>query len=156
MYSAQGVIVFCYDWKVHGPTPGSIGTHVWDWFDQKETVKTHFARALMGEPLPPVVLRVAIEKRKERLSSVAEFLPTRDKDLPVCGVFSAFSDDVLAMTPREKQVAKLLPSTPAKKIAAILGVTESTINTLRARIGERLGRQGPALIAMLAELHDVL
>lgn len=155
-YNPFGVIVFSFDWKMHAPNPSAFGTHVWDWFEDAETVKTHFGRAMMGEPLPPVLLRMSVSKRNAALSAVAKFLPTHLPNAPVCGVFSAFSDDVLAMTKREREVAKLLPTTPTKQIARQLGVTESTINTLRARIGERLGRTGSALISTLAELHDIL
>jgi DNA-binding CsgD family transcriptional regulator len=156
LYSPTGVILFNYDRQLRGPNPHANGTKVWEWFVDHEACKTLFARALMAEPLPPQLLRMDTAKKKIPLTAMAHFLPTGIPTAPVCGAFSAFSDDVLSMTAREREVAKLLPTMPAKKIAAKLGVTESTINTLRQRIGERIGRTGPALIAALAELHEVL
>ncbi len=156
IYDSCGTIKFCFDWSFAGPKPDSVGTKVWSWFEDKELVKTHFSRALMGEPLPPAMLRISAEKKLGPLSAVALFMPSDIPNYPVVGTFAAFNESALSMTPREREVAKLLPSHSIKKIAGLLGVTESTINTLRARIGERVGRSGPALIALLAGLHDVL
>ena len=152
----NGIIAAGHDWRSVKTPAEFVGTYTWEWFIQHEQVKTIFARALMGDPLSPVVVDLDVARVGKHLSAIVYYLPTGEPALPVLGTFTAFPSVVQNLTPRERQVAKLLPMFSAKEIAARLEISTSTVETLKQRIALRLGQKGPRLIATLAELRDVL
>lgn len=154
----SGEIVAGYDFRGLSQPEEFIGTRTWDWFHgiHRESAMTMFARAVIGEPIAPMLLEIDGGKSRSKLVCVARYVPTGQPALPVLGVFTAYSHSVLELTEQERAVAKLLPDLTAAQIAKKLRVSPRTVQNIHHRIGERLGAEGTRLDAMLLVLRDVL
>lgn len=154
----NGEIAAGYDFNgAHAPEE-LAGTVTWDWFhgDDRDVAITMFARAVVGEPMPPAMLAIDGVRERMKLVCVTRYIPTGVPALPVLGVFAAYDARVLGLTEQERDVAKLWTDLTVSQIAKKLRVSSRTVQNIRHRIAEHLGVDGARLEAMLLVLKDVL
>jgi len=159
LHSANGLIVW------HSMRNGKgfdaskvVGSLPWDWIapaDRKHA-KAAFALAVMGDSEGPV--RYQLDPAQFGGDWIVEthWQKTPSLDVPVIGVSSTWNAVVENLSPREKQIAKLLPAHTVKQIAKILKVSTSTVETFRGRIGIKVNVTGGQLIAWCQSHRDIL
>jgi DNA-binding CsgD family transcriptional regulator len=159
LHSANGLIVW------HSQRGGEefdtskvVGSFPWDWIaaTDKHKAKATFALVMLDDPQGPVRYQLdpgqfggdwLVETHWRRVPS---------SDTPVLGVSSTWNAVVENLSPRERQIAKLLPGHTVKQIAKILRVSSSTVETFRGRIGLKIGVTGGQLVAWCQSHRDIL
>lgn len=121
-----------------------------------KAVKALFGLALMKSEPSPQTFRFSPAKLAGEWLVRLEFHGLASTDFPVLGVVEIFSAAAGSLSKRERQVARLLPELPTKKIAAQLDLTVSTVDTLKSRLAAKVGMRGPKLIAWCAEYRRFL
>lgn len=140
--------------KVHDP----VGTLPWEWFDPKdrERLKANYGLALMGEVGEEHRYRLNPDHYGDGWTIALTWHPTKCAQCPVAAVSKVFNSVVESLSKREREVAKLLPELGSKQIASKLGITKSTVETLRQRLAGKVGFHGSKLIAWCSALSDVI
>jgi DNA-binding CsgD family transcriptional regulator len=154
----NGTILAMYDWEgVKQPTD-VLGSITWHWFapHDQDRVMNMFARAVIGSPLPPAIVDFHPERAAGDMVCHAHYIPTGEPAAPVLGAFSMFTRAVMQLSDREREIAKLIPGHTTKEISRLLGITPGAVDSQRARIARRLGKDGPSLAAFCALLRTVL
>jgi DNA-binding NarL/FixJ family response regulator len=83
--------------------------------------------------------------------------PAHAKLLGEAGDLGVEHSPIEALSPRELEVLRLVASGRAsKEIGALLDVSEKTVATYRARIGEKLGLSGTAELVRFALKHGLV
>lgn len=135
-----------------------IGTPPWGWIaeDDRERVRIAFALALLGESREP--MRYQLEPVQHGGHWTVETLWVRlpTHEYPVIGISRTFNSVVENLSPRERQVARLLPEHTSKEVAKVLGISASTVDSFRGRLGIKVGLTGNQLLAWCQDHHDLL
>lgn len=136
-----------------------IGTFPWEWAARPfhESIKTALARAAIGQPIGPVRYELDPARFDGGVWIVeSNWLPSTSRDTPIIGLSRAWSAVVDNLSPREREIAKLLPDYTAKQIGRILKISASTVETHRGRIGIKVSASGGQLVAWCQAHREIL
>lgn len=135
-----------------------VGSYPWDWIAPADKIKAKstFAMASIGHAPGPVRYQLdpAIFGGDWLVQTEWIRLPTADS--PILGLSSTWRAVVENLSPREREIAKLLPRCTAKEIARRLGITSSTVDTHRARLLLKLNLASSQLVAWCQSHLDLL
>lgn len=159
LHAANGLIVWHSMRNGEGFDASKVvGSYPWAWIapSDRKRAKSAFALAVMGDSEGPIRYQLdpaqfggdwIVESHWQRVPS---------NDTPVIGVSSTWNAVVENLSPRERQIAKLLPDHTVKQIAKILKVSTSTVETFRGRIVLKIGVSGGQLVAWCQAHRDIL
>ncbi len=136
-----------------------LGTFPWEWAAPqfRELMKTAIARAIIGQPIGPIRYELDPDKFAGGAWIVeSNWIHAPSKDTPAMGVSRVWSAVVDNLSPREREIARLLPDHTVKQIGRALKISPSTIETHRGRIGVKVGASGGQLIAWCQAHRDIL
>lgn len=159
LHAMNGLIVWFQMHNGEGfDASGVVGSYPWDWIaaDDKHVAKAAFALAVIGHGNGPV--RYSLDAGTFKGDWIVRTLWYRvpSNETPVLGISSTWSGVVENLSPREREIAKLLPTYATKEIASILRISASTVETFRARIATKVGVGGGQLGAWCQAHHDIL
>jgi DNA-binding CsgD family transcriptional regulator len=159
LHSVNGLIVWFSMRNGEGfDSSKVIGSCPWDWIAPADlkVAKAAFAMAAIGYGGEAVrySLDPAIFGGDWVVQTTWHSIPSATT--PVLGVSSTWHAVVENLSPRERQIAKLLPDHGTKEIAKVLRVSTSTVETFRGRIGFKVGVSGGQLSAWCQAHRDIL
>lgn len=151
LHAADGTAVWGTDDKFTGVP--------WEWAiaADQERVKVAVALCLIRQPVEPVrfeLCHLRFPGFPQLSVTRFEWIPSRET--PLLAVTRTFSAMLENLSPREREVAKLLPDYTAKEIGRILSISASTAETHRGRIGDKLNASGNQLVAWCTEHREFL
>ncbi len=154
----NGEIIAVHDWESLKPESEILGTITFEWFAEhhREQAKTLFARAAIGQPLPPAVLEFNPDQLGGEFACQVEYKPTGEPMAPVLGVFSMFSRRILDLTVRERAVAKLLPTHSIREIAGQIGTTRDSVVAIKKRLAAKMVVSLAEIVPLCTMLGSVL
>lgn len=159
LHAANGLIV----WHHHKSgiafdASKVVGSFPWEWIapGDRKRAKSSFALAAIGEPDGPIRYQLDPAQFGGDWMVETNWHHVPSPATPVIGVSSTWNAVVENLSPRERQIAKLLPDRTIKEIAKILKVSTSTVETFRGRIGLKVNVSGRQLVAWCQSHRDIL
>lgn len=158
LHEPDGRISWLWVANAIAPKERYVGTPPWTWIaeEDREIVKVAFALALLGEVREP--MRYQLDPAQHgghwTVETIWVRLPTNA--MPVLGISRTFASVIENLSPRERQVAKLLPMMTAKQVARVLDISASTVDSFRRRLADKVGLSGNQLLAWCQDHHEIL
>ncbi len=135
-----------------------VGTLLWDWVASADRNKCRadMGTVLMGNDCD--VNRYHLDEKKfgSALVAVVRFCRVPSSDAPILSIAYIVPSIVARLSPREREIAKLLPFDTSKEIAKKLKVSISTVETMRQRLAAKLGVSGNALVSWCALHREII
>lgn len=153
LHAADGTTVWSTDERF-------VGTVPWEWAAARdqERVKVAVALCLIRQPTAPVRFEVCSRRYPSGGIQLAdaEFKRLPTQEAPLLAITRIYTAMIENLSPREREIAKLMPDYTAKQIGRILKISASTVETHRGRIGLKIGVAGGQLVAWCQEHRDFL
>lgn len=159
LHAANGLILWfrCRNGD-HFDCSRVVNSFPWDWIAAVDQIKAKstFAMASIGHMPGPVRYQLdpAIFGGDWMVETEWIRLPTADS--PILGISKTWRAVMENLSPRERDVAKLLPKFSVKQIAQKLGITASTVDTHRARLLLKLNLASTQLVAWCQSHRELL
>lgn len=148
-FDGEGRLVWASHW-LPGLDPNTVlGRPVWEIVDAEysDYVQQTIGRTLVTGQDSPYEITTRIEGEPVRFRGRY----SRPQSVAVLATAEAIDERITRLTPRELSVARYMGRYETKEIARRLGIRNSTVETYRGRIGDKIGLRGVRLIAWCVE-----